>query len=194
MPSKFRQCGIPWNWGLWYCLGCWEPLTMSGVNDRLTFLRDAAERKRELEDRYGLTTTRFQAKRENPGSAVCSITARQPKRPPQAPTFRPPTVAVVRPKSLALSAVAKWQPKAASSTARSADCVHLEDQQIRKLQQGAVSQGYKSHTDRYDKDDTCRANCFRHLTCPAPRYLQYITLEWANVEGPDHAPGYERHG
>ena len=167
---------------------------MSGVNDRLTFLRDAAERKRELEDRYGLTTTQFQAIQENHGSAVCSITARQPKRPPQAPTFRPPTVAVVRPKSPALSAVAKWQPKAASSTARSADCVHLKDQKFRKLQQGAVSQGYKSHTDRYEKDEQYRANCLSHLPFPTPRYLQYSTLEWANVEGPDHAPGYERHG
>ena len=54
---------------------------MSGVNDRLTFLSDTAERRRELEDRYGLTTTQFQALRETPGSAVCSITARQPKRP-----------------------------------------------------------------------------------------------------------------
>ena len=109
------------------------------------------------------------------------------------PTFRPPTAAVIRPNVPALSAVAKWQPNATSSTARSADCAHLKDMKIRKLQQGAVKEGFKSHTDRYDESEAYRANCLQHTPHPTLRLLQHSTLEWASVEGPDHEKGFERH-
>ena len=50
-----RNCGSQFRLGTWWCLSCWEPMTIAGINDRQSFLADDTERRRELKDRYGLS-------------------------------------------------------------------------------------------------------------------------------------------
>ncbi len=69
-----RNCGAQFRLGSWWCLRCWEPMTVAGIADRQTFLADDFERHRELRERYGLTAAEFEACREMPGSTFSRLT------------------------------------------------------------------------------------------------------------------------
>ena len=38
-----RLCNSSWNVGTWLCLKCWEPLSLSAINDAQSFLPDIEE-------------------------------------------------------------------------------------------------------------------------------------------------------
>ena len=65
-----RICGLiqtPDSRGLQWCLACWNPITWRGVQDRHSWLLNAEERKKELQDRYGITPADFHAILGTPG-------------------------------------------------------------------------------------------------------------------------------
>ncbi len=41
-----RDCGSQFRLGTWWCLHCWEPMTVAGIGDRQSFLADSFERHR----------------------------------------------------------------------------------------------------------------------------------------------------
>ena len=86
-----RSCGAQFRLGTWWCLSCWEPMTIAGINDRQSFLANDHERRRELKDRYGLTPAEFEELREQPGSSIANLTVWSREREPGVnPTYGPP--------------------------------------------------------------------------------------------------------
>ncbi len=69
-----RDCGPQYRLGTWWCVRCWEPVTVAGIADRQTFLADVFERHREVRERYGLMPAAFEKFREMPGSTVSGLT------------------------------------------------------------------------------------------------------------------------
>ena len=166
---------------MWWCLGCWEPLTWAGVNDRQGFLVDNAERHRELSDRYGLRPREFYDIMKDPGSMANPLHFVPLMRDERAePKLRPPWRTKTG-STPALAAVS-WQPVGAP--AGSADCRHLTNEKIRRLTKAAQQQNYKSHTDRYRKDGQYKAQCQNRVPT-TPEFLQYETGVWAREDGED---------
>ena len=59
-PPRCPFCRRTWNFGTWWCTTCWEPLTVQGIQDRVTHMNSKADRIRELDERYGLTHATLQ--------------------------------------------------------------------------------------------------------------------------------------
>ncbi len=86
-----RDCGLVHNRGVWWCLGCWEPLTWVGVDNRQAFLRDNTERHREFIERYCVTPADFHHIMMQPESAVSTLTKwRTARGPGVEPKLRAP--------------------------------------------------------------------------------------------------------
>ena len=59
-PPRCPFCRRTWNFGTWWCTTCWEPLTVHGIQDRVSHMNSKDDRRRELDERYGLTHTTLQ--------------------------------------------------------------------------------------------------------------------------------------
>ena len=88
-------CGIWHSNGSWVCLDCWEPITISGIHDRQTYLR-REDRADELMTRYGITNNMFEELRNTVGSNIVGLNSNifnlwTRERPPGAtfPKFAP---------------------------------------------------------------------------------------------------------
>ena len=110
---KCLMCGITWNYGCNYCLQCWEPMTVPGLIDRLSYLRDPRERKRELNIRYNLTTQDLDKLSRKPGAALIGIPARVKVVGAAEPAYKRGASLQPKPTTPALAAVAaKWVERA----------------------------------------------------------------------------------
>ena len=199
------ECGDQFRPGTWYCLNCWVPLTISGIADRQAFLADATERKRELQDHYGLTPAQFEALRQLPASSVMSLyladievwrhahegpepefskpghTAKRPRTvPPQEGQSGVASSSSAVPVSPALAGPAGQASSGAATRTNLPGAI--SDKRIRKLIEGAKREGYLSHTDRHHKDATYRANCATHNP-PTPEFLTFTSGEVAREDG-----------
>ena len=192
MPSC-QACGQTHSKGCWFCLKCWEPLTVFGLANQIDFLKNKDERVKKLA-RYGWTLAEFHDERQLPGNAITALHVQVARRRgSQEPAYRPQTVGVPR-AAMAKPAMAapRWQPTAAppqggrpARPPRDIECQHLSDRRIYDLGKSARRGGhFLSHTDRYDRDDTYRLNC-QNLRPPTPRRLQYMSREWAADDGSD---------
>ena len=106
---KCLMCGLTWNYGCNYCFQCWEPMTIPGLIDRLGYLRDLTERRRELNLRYNLTTQDLDQMSRQPGATLIGLPSRLPIVGAAGPIFK--RAAALQPKTTtpALAAVAaKW--------------------------------------------------------------------------------------
>ena len=107
--------------------------------------------------------------------------------------LEPLSWAPLAPSALAGGAPAKAGPSASSSVAKpgpmrihrggaSTAAPALSDHKIHELNRKSKRARYLSHTDRYEQDDVCRANCIQNHYL---KWLQWVGRFWARRDGAD---------